>query len=52
MRTELSVLFREKKTKEVKESWRKKFKKIEVKELQDYSLSISNFCNMVIMKAV
>ena len=52
MRTELSVLFREKKTKEVKESWRKKFKKIEVKELQDYSLSIFNFCNMVIKKAV
>ena len=52
MRTELSILFREKKTKEFKESWRKKLEKIEVKELQDYSLSIFNFCNMVIKKAV
>ena len=52
MRTELSILFREKKTKEFKESWRKKLEKIEVKELQDYSLSIFNFCNTVIKKAV
>ena len=50
MRTELSILFRGKKSKEFKKSWRKKLEKIEVKELK--SLSIFNFCNMVIKKAV